>query len=106
PRAMRCYPIDTRQVAYVYFKAEFFSKLASRSVHQRFVRLDHAAGYIPIRLVLGIDQEYSAALVTQQHIDADTFASLLGVAFGEVGVPCLKIAFVECAFGTHGAMSE
>jgi hypothetical protein len=43
----------------------------------------------------GVDQEDAVLVVADEDVGADAFAGLLGVAFGQVPLPCLGVALVE-----------
>ena len=76
-------------------EAKFFSELAACCFVWCLVGLGHAAGQVPVRLVPRVDQQEPARSIPQDHIRADSLASLLGIAFGQVGLPGAGVAFVQ-----------
>ena len=77
---------------------EFFPEFTANRISRRFVGFGHTTGQVPIRLVLGINEQNASMCITQDHISAHPLTGLLSIAFGKMGVPCLGITFVQRAF--------
>lgn len=78
------------------------SKFTAYGVGWWFVGFGHATWQIPIRLVVGVNEQDSPACITQDHISAHPLTGLLCIAFGEVGVPCFGITFIQWALPAAG----
>jgi hypothetical protein len=91
---MRRHPLDAEQLDYLKIEAKFFVELPARCFVWCLVGLGHAAGKVPVRLVPRVDQQEPPRPVPEDHIRPDPLASLLGISFGQVGLPGSGVAFV------------
>src|SRR5439155_13063523 len=101
PRAVWRHPIHAEKRTHPDIEAEFLLELPLYSQVRRFVGLGHAARCVQIRLVLRIDEQYPSGAVTQDHVSADAFARLLGVAFGQMCLPRLGVTLVPGGVRAH-----
>jgi hypothetical protein len=88
-------PVNGQKSAAGIRDAQLLPYLAYRGVQGRFVGFGHAAGQVPVGLVVRVNEQNPALLIAEDDVGTDPLARLSAVTLGKLSPPGIGIALVE-----------